>query len=78
MEFSILADAFSKMEQTTKRLELTQQLVELFQRTPQEVISRIVYLLQGKLRPDFEGIELRSCREAGNPSNSQICRFRQC
>ena len=25
---------------------------------PQEVISKIVYLLQGKLRPDFEGIEL--------------------
>jgi len=46
------------MEFSTKRLELTQQLVELFQKTPQEVISRIVYLLQGKLRPDFEGIEL--------------------
>lgn len=58
MEFSILADAFSKMEQTTKRLELTQLLVELFQKTPKEIISRIVYLLQGKLRPDFEGIEL--------------------
>jgi len=58
MEFSILAEAFSKMEQTTKRLELTQELVELFKKTPQEVIARIVYLLQGKLRPDFEGVEL--------------------
>ena len=58
MEFSILADAFSKMETTTKRLELTQHLVELFEKTPKDVISRIVYLLQGKLRPDFEGIEL--------------------
>jgi DNA ligase-1 len=58
MEFSVLADAFSKMESTTKRLELTQYLVELFEKTPQDVISRIVYLLQGKLRPDFEGIEL--------------------
>ena len=46
------------MESTTKRLELTQYLVELFEKTPNEVISRIVYLLQGKLRPDFEGIEL--------------------
>jgi DNA ligase-1 len=46
------------MESTTKRLELTQHLVELFEKTPQDVISRIVYLLQGKLRPDFEGIEL--------------------
>jgi DNA ligase-1 len=46
------------MESTSKRLELTQHLVELFQNTPQETISKIVYLLQGKLRPDFEGVEL--------------------
>lgn len=58
MEFSILADSFNKMELTRKRLELTQYLVELFEKTPQEVISKIVYLLQGKLRPDFEGVEL--------------------
>ena len=58
MEFAILADSFHKMESTRKRLELTQYLVELFEKTPQDVISKIVYLLQGKLRPDFEGIEL--------------------
>jgi DNA ligase-1 len=58
VEFAILAEAFSKMEATRKRLELTQYLVELFEKTPHEVISKIVYLLQGKLRPDFEGIEL--------------------
>ncbi len=46
------------MESTTKRLELTDYLVELFKNTPQDVVGRIVYLLQGKLRPDFEGIEL--------------------
>ncbi|MBT8172509.1 MAG: ATP-dependent DNA ligase [Nitrosopumilus sp.] len=58
MEFSILAEAFYKMESTRKRLELTQFLVELFEKTPHEVIAKIVYLLQGKLRPDFEGVEL--------------------
>ena len=58
MQYSILAEAFEKMESTRKRLELTQFLVELFEKTPQEVISKIVYLIQGKLRPDFEGIEL--------------------
>ena len=58
MEFSILAESFNKMESTRKRLELTQFLVELFEKTPQDVISKIVYLIQGKLRPDFEGIEL--------------------
>ena len=58
MEFSILAESFNKMESTRKRLELTQLLVELFEKTPHDVISKIVYLIQGKLRPDFEGIEL--------------------
>lgn len=58
VEFSILAETFQKMESTAKRLELTQLLVELFEQTPRGVIPRIVYLLQGKIRPDFEGIEL--------------------
>ncbi len=58
MEFAVLADAFKKMEGTTKRLELTQILVDLFKKTEPELISKIVYLIQGKLRPDFEGIEL--------------------
>ena len=46
------------MESTTKRLELTQYLVDLFKKTPPEIISSVVYLLQGKLRPDHEGVEL--------------------
>lgn len=58
MEFSILAQTFQRMESTAKRLELTQMLVELFEKTPHEVIPRIVYLLQGKIRPEFEGVEL--------------------
>ena len=58
MEFSILVDSFYKMESTRKRLELTQYLVKLFEKTPNEIISKITYLIQGKLRPDFEGIEL--------------------
>ncbi len=58
MKFSILAESFNKMESTRKRLELTQFLVELFKDTPHTVVSKIAYLLQGKLRPDFEGIEL--------------------
>ena len=58
MEYSILAESFKKMESTRKRLELTQFLVELFEKTPHDVISKITYLLQGKLRPDFEGVEI--------------------
>lgn len=58
MKFSLISDTFEKMEATTKRLELTQHLVDLFKQTPKDTISKVVYLIQGKIRPDFEGIEL--------------------
>ena len=58
MKFAELAEFFSRMENTTKRLELTEILVELLKSTPIEIISKVVYLIQGKLRPNFEGVEL--------------------
>ena len=58
MKFSIISDAFQKMEGTSKRLELTDILVELIKEIPKEIISNAVYLIQGKLRPNFEGVEL--------------------
>lgn len=58
MDFGILADTFGRMEATSKRTELTQHLVDLFRQTPHDTISKIVYLLQGKLRPEYEGVEL--------------------
>ena len=58
MKFSIISDAFQKMEATSKRLELTEILVGLIKEIPEEVISKAVYLIQGKLRPNFEGVEL--------------------
>jgi DNA ligase-1 len=58
MKFSLVTDTLGYMENTTKRLELTQHLVDLFKITPSEIISKVVYLLQGKLRPDHEGIEI--------------------
>ena len=58
MEFSIISEIFEKMEKTSKRTELTEILVELLQKTPKKIIPIIVYLLQGVIRPNFEGIEL--------------------
>ena len=46
------------MEQTTSRLILTDYLVSLFKKTPAKIIDKTVYLIQGKLHPDYEGIEL--------------------
>lgn len=58
MEFSIIAEIFERMEGTTKRIELTNLLVELLKKTPKEIIQNVVYLLQGIIRPNFEGVEL--------------------
>ena len=58
MEFAIVADVFEDMENTSKRLELTDHLVRLFKATPKELIDKVVYLIQGKIKPDFEGVEL--------------------
>ncbi len=58
MQYAVIASAYEKIEGTTKRLEMTDLLVNLLKNTPKEVIDRVVYLTQGKLYPDFVGIEI--------------------
>ena len=58
MDYAIIADAYEKIEATTKRLEMTDLLFDLLKKTPKDVLARVVYLTQGKLYPDFTGIEM--------------------
>ena len=58
MKYAIVADAYEKIEATTKRLEMTDFLVKVLKETPIKLIDKIVYLTQGKLYPDFVGIEI--------------------
>lgn len=58
MKFGVLADAFAALEKTTKRLEMRDILVDLIQKTPCDVIDKVMYLAVGKLYPPFMGIEL--------------------
>jgi len=58
LDYSLVTEAYEKIEGTTKRLEMTDYLVEFFKKTPKEVIDKVVYLTQGKLYPDFMGIEI--------------------
>jgi len=58
LKFSQVADLFEKIEATKKRLEMTSFLVDLIKETPKDEISKVVYLLQGKLYPDYVGVEL--------------------
>ena len=58
MDFSILAEGFDKMTHTSSRLELTAILVEVIKKTPKQLVPQVAYLTQGKLYPDFVGIEI--------------------
>jgi len=58
LKYSRIADAYEKIEATTKRLEMTDYLVEILKETPTSLIDKVVYLTQGKLYPDFVGIEI--------------------
>ena len=58
MDYAVIADAYEKIEATTKRLEMTDLLVDLLKKTPKDIISRVVYLTQGKIYPDFVGLEI--------------------
>ncbi len=58
LDFSTIVNILEQMEQTTSRLELTNYLVTLFKNTPLNLVDKIIYLIQGKIRPDYEGIEM--------------------
>ncbi|MFL6479891.1 MAG: ATP-dependent DNA ligase [Nitrososphaera sp.] len=58
MDFISLVDTFEQMEQTSSRIALTGHLVTLLKKTPASIIDKVTYLIQGKLYPDYEGIEM--------------------
>jgi DNA ligase 1 len=58
LNYSEIADAYEKIEATAKRLEMTDLLVNLLKAAPKNLINKVVYLTQGKLYPDFEGVEI--------------------
>jgi len=58
MNYSLLVEMYERIEATTKRLEITDYLVDLFKKTPKKLIDKVVYMTQGKLHPDYMGIEL--------------------
>src|SRR5256886_11480171 len=72
MKYQLLADAYAKIEATTSRLTITRLLADLFRQTPKPIIARLTYLTQGKLYPNFEGIEIgvaeKMAVRAGGPA----------
>jgi DNA ligase-1 len=58
VKYKVIAEAYEKIEATTKRLEMTDFLVDLLKSTPKEIIDKVAYLTQGKIYPDFVGLEI--------------------
>jgi len=58
LRYGLIAEAYEKIEATTKRLEMTDMLVSLLKNTPKEVVDKVAYMTQGRIYPDFVGIEI--------------------
>ncbi|MDP3948088.1 MAG: ATP-dependent DNA ligase, partial [bacterium] len=58
MTFSKLAEYFEKLEQTSSRLILIDILSELFKEVKSTEIAQVVYLIQGRVAPFYEPIEI--------------------
>ncbi len=58
MTFSKLAEYFEKLEGTSSRLSLIDILSELFKDVSKEEVGMVSYLLQGRVAPFYEAIEM--------------------
>lgn len=57
MDFADIAEMFDRLEATSARLEMTSILADFFKTVPAEELRDLVYIVQGKLHPDFYQIE---------------------
>ncbi len=80
MEYARLAQAYQQLEETSARLKLIEVLAELFRATPKPLLRKVVYLCQGKIAPDFAGVEMglaeklaaRAVAEAAGASEDRV------
>lgn len=82
MRFADLVAAYERLAATTKRLEMRAELSRVLKGTPPDELPEVVYLSQGLLRPEYEGIELgladslarRAVAEAAGSSEETVRR----
>jgi DNA ligase-1 len=58
LDYSVVAEAYGQLESLSGRNEMTRVMADLLKATPKGELKNLVYLTQGKLRPDYEGVEL--------------------
>ena len=57
-EYRALAETYEALQATSKRLEMRDILTDLFRSTEPRLMGRVVYLTQGVLGPEYEGLQL--------------------
>jgi DNA ligase 1 len=58
VRFADLGNAYERLEATSKRLEMRSILADLIRPLRPPDLARVLYLSQGMLRPEYEGVEL--------------------
>src|SRR5262249_21444830 len=58
MRYEIVAEAYRDLERATARLELIDRLAALFAETPATLLPTVALLCQGRIAPDFAGVEI--------------------
>ncbi|MFW9923552.1 MAG: hypothetical protein ACFFDW_09745 [Candidatus Thorarchaeota archaeon] len=58
MKYSTLVEIFKQLDATTKRLEMIDILINLFEKTPPKEFRKVIYLTSGKIGADYEDTEL--------------------
>lgn len=58
MQFQKMAELFDQIQQTASRLEMMNQLAGFFEKLSPQDAPAFVYLLQGKLAPDYQNVKI--------------------
>jgi DNA ligase-1 len=68
MRYADVVTAYQAIEATASRREMRDALVKPLREAPAELLPKLVYLTQGKLYPDFEGIEIGLAERSAIPA----------
>lgn len=58
MKYSDIVDCYSKLESVSKRNDMIGIFASLLNATPVGELQHLIYLTQGKIEPDYKGVEL--------------------
>ncbi len=80
MRYRVIAEVYRQLEDVTGRLKMIVLLADLFRQTPEDLLAKVVYLCQGKIAPDFAGVEIglaeklamRAVAEATGSSSEKV------